>query len=326
MRWLKRVGLILGLIVVILVPIGFYFLSFVQIDEADLHLSASIQHGQLQHAGRERTYLYYIPKNLVEQPALVFVLHGSQGSGRSARITYGFGFDRLADKEGFIAVYPDGYADHWNDCRRKGPYDAKRLQIDDVGFMRAIAAQLEEKYHVDAHRIFATGLSNGGQMALRLALEAPDLVRAVAPVAASLPTPDNMDCKYSGQPASFLLINGTKDPMNPFNGGKVALYGILGDRGDVISSQATVQYWAKLAGYDNAPIQNQLPDIDPNDNSVVDVSRWAAEGKKTVALYAIQNGGHNVPNPNMRYPRAIGQTNHDIDGADVIWEFFKTVP
>jgi polyhydroxybutyrate depolymerase len=188
--------------------------------------------------------------------------------------------------------------------------------------MRQLVDLFAQEYAVDRSAVFATGVSNGGQMALRLALEAPDLVAAVAPVATSLPTPANMDCEASGVPVAFLLMNGTDDPMNPYEGGTVALYGLLGDRGEVISSPDAVQYWARLAGHVGEPSTRQLPDRDADDDSTVVVSAWEAVGKKPVVLYTIVGGGHNAPHPQLRLPRLLGGTNNDIVAAQEIWQFF----
>jgi polyhydroxybutyrate depolymerase len=174
--------------------------------------------------------------------------------------------------------------------------------------------------------VFATGISNGGQLALRLALEAPDLVRAVAPVAASLPAERNMDCRPAGRPVSVLLMNGTADPMNPFDGGDVALYGLVGNRGAVLSSAESADYFRDVAGHVGAAEQTVLPDLDPGDGSTVEVTRWRAPGRKSVALYAVRNGGHNAPHPELTIPRLFGATNHDIHAAQEIWRFFAEAP
>jgi len=47
---------------------------------------------------------------------------------------------------------------------------------------------------IDKKRVYVFGYSNGGHMAFRLAMEAPDEIAAVAAVAASLPTPDDSSC------------------------------------------------------------------------------------------------------------------------------------
>jgi polyhydroxybutyrate depolymerase len=279
-----------------------------------------------ERGGRTRTWRAYLPAERVASPALVFVLHGSGGDWAQARGSYGYDFDVLAETEGFIPIYPDGFEKHWNDCRKAGPYAANTLDVDDVGFFRALTARFASEHGADRTRVFATGISNGGQLALRLALEAPDLVRAVAPVAASLPAERNMDCRPAGRPVSVLLMNGTADPMNPFDGGDVALYGLVGNRGAVLSSAESADYFRDVAGHDGAAEQTVLPDLDPGDGSTVEVTRWRAPGRKSVALYAVRNGGHNAPHPELTIPRLFGPTNHDIHAAQEIWRFFAEAP
>lgn len=318
-----------GMLIVLVVLAAFAGLASWALRHRDVEepvLAGSLQPGSLEHGGRERHWQLYVPSLRAQAPALVIVLHGSMGDGAQARRGYGYDWDVLAEREGFVVAYPDGVEGHWNDCRRAGPYAAKRLQVDDVGFLRALVQRLVEEQGVDPARVFATGISNGGQMAMRLALEAPRLARAVAPVVASLPADGNMDCKPSGQPASVLLMNGTADPMNPWAGGDVALYGLFGNRGAVLSTEASVAYFRGLAGLAGAPELIELSDADPDDGSTVTVSRWAAPGKPTVALYAVRNGGHSVPHPRLALPRFIGLTNHDISAAGEIWRFFATAP
>ena len=289
-------------------------------------LPGSVVSGSLEHGGRTRSWHAYLPERRPAAPALVFVLHGSNGDWQQARGGYAYDFDVLAETEGFIPIYPDGFEGCWNDCRKAGPYAANTLDVDDVGFLRALVARFAEDHGADRARVFATGISNGGQMALRLALEAPELVRAVAPVAASLPAERNMDCRPAGRPVSVLIMNGTADPMNPFGGGDVALYGLLGNRGAVLSSADSIDYFRDLAGYTDAPEVKVLPDLDVGDASTVEVTSWRAPGRKYVALYAIRNGGHNAPSPVLQIPRLFGPTNHDISAAREIWRFFSQAP
>lgn len=99
---------------------------------------------------------------------------------------------------------------------------------------------------VDSGRVFATGISRGGHMAFRLALEAPSRFRAVAAVAANVPAPENFKCQPAAQgTSSVMIMNGTKDPLNPFDGGDVRFFGLF-KRGTVRSSRESGQYFADL--------------------------------------------------------------------------------
>ncbi|MDB6163595.1 MAG: lpqC [Xanthomonadaceae bacterium] len=323
-RWLTRALSGAALAVVTFAGLAFWALqhSFPPMPT----LSGRIEHATLEQGGRVRSWIAYVPARTAAHPALVFVLHGSMGSGQQARAYYGYDFDRLADRHGFIAVYPQGYDGHWNDCKVMGPFAAKREHIDDVGFLHALVARLVRDRNADPTHVYVTGVSNGGSMALRLALQAPDFARAYAAVSASVPTPGNMAVTPTDQPVSVLLMNGTGDPFNPWRGGNVVLHGVWGNRGPVLSAQGSIDYFRKLDGLDGAPQVTRFPDRDPGDGSTAERALWSAPGKRSVALYTINGGGHNVPHPAMHGPRLLGNTNRDIHAADEIWDFFASVP
>lgn len=289
-------------------------------------LSGRIEHGALEHGGRTRTWIAYVPAKPAPSPALVIALHSSMSTGQQARVSYGYDFDRLADQQGFIAVYPQGYEGHWNDCKVKGPYAAKRENIDDVGFLHALVDKLVKDHDVDRARVYVTGVSNGGSMTLCLAFQTPEFARAYAAVVASVPTPENMAATPKNEPVSVLLMNGTDDPINPWRGGDVVLWPLLANRGPVLSAQASVDYFRQLAGLEGAPRVTSFPDRDPDDGSTVERSLWSAPGKRSVALYAVRGGGHSVPHPAMHGWRLLGHSNRDIHAANEIWEFFQSVP
>ena len=228
----------------------FYLFHFIRAPEPKL--PGVLTSAEFRWDGYMRTYTYYTPSRVSDNPALVFVFHGSGGDTQQSRELFGYAFETLAEEHGFLVMYPAGYKNHYNGCRKQAPYQANTLNIDDIGFMRALVDKFMATQNVNSAAVYATGFSNSGQMALRLALEAPELITAVALVSTSIPADDNMDCVASGEPAAVLLMNGTGDPMNPYAGGKVALYGLVGDRGDVISSKTSVLYWANLAGHTSA--------------------------------------------------------------------------
>ena len=321
-RFLKNALLTIALAVVVFGGLG--FVALWHSEPPKPALSGQVERGTLQHDGRTRSWIAYLPAKPSPHPALVIVLHGSMGSGAQARAHFGYDFDRLADQNGFIAVYPQGFEGHWNDCKKKGPFAAKRENIDDVGFLHALVDRLVADHGIDRSQVFVTGVSNGGAMTLRLALQTPDFARAYAAVVSSVPTPENLALVPMKQPVSVLLMNGTDDPFNPWRGGDVALYGVWGNRGPVLSTQASIDYFRKLDGLDGAPRVTHLPDRDPGDGSTVTRSLWSAPGKHSVVLYTIQGGGHGLPHPATYGRRLLGHTNRDIHAADEIWEFFRS--
>ncbi|WP_158283665.1 alpha/beta hydrolase family esterase [Haliea alexandrii] len=281
-----------------------------------------LEHGSLEHRGKVRTWQTYAPSSLAGQPPVLFVLHGSMGSATQMRKASYRAFELLADREGLVIVYADGYENHWNDCRGGASYSANLENIDDVGFFRALVAVLEERYNADPRHVYATGLSNGGHMAFRLALEAPDLIAGIAPIAANLPVPDNMDCEPSGKAVATLIINGTEDPVNPYAGGLVDVFGET-SRGHVLSSFDTARYWAALAGYSGAAQQQAWDDRAPDDGTTITSAKWSSPTGVSVGLITVKGGGHSVPNEKYRLPRILGRTSHEFTTAEVIWAFFS---
>ena len=132
-----------------------------------------------------------------------------------------------------------------------------------------------------------------------------------------------MVCRVSGAPVSILFMNGTDDPINPYEGGEVALYGILVARGEVVSTEASAAWFGRLAGHTGPPERERLPDRNGEDGSTVERARWNGPGRRSVVLYSVRGGGHTVPHPTVRAPRLLGRTNADVTAAEEIWSFLS---
>ncbi len=322
---MRKILKLLGLLaVVVLLAAALAWWWYLRADSMEAPALPGVeQTGTLQHGGHSRSWLAYIPAAKVQDPALVLVLHGSQGDGEQMRAASRYGFDLLAERYGFVVVYPDGYQRHWNDCRGSADYAANTENIDDVGFLRALVQRMAQEQGVDPARVFATGLSNGGQMAYRLGLEAPDLVAGIAAMAASLPVESNLDCEPSGEAVAALVMNGTADPVNPYEGGLVEIFGDA-SRGAVRSSVDTARYWAGLAGYSGDGEHHAWPVQQADDHTSVESVDWSAPAQVPVSLVTIKGGGHSVPNPVFNLSRILGPTSHQLDGPEVIWAFFSS--
>src|SRR5262249_45427921 len=153
--------------------------------------------------------------------------------------------------------------------------------------------ELERTYLVDAGRVYVTGISNGAMMACRLACELSEKIAAVAVVAGSMPRSIEPTCAPK-RPVSVMLLAGTEDPVVPYAGGEVRIG--KRTRGMVLGAQATAEQWVQKDKCAGAPAEEELPNRDPNDGSIVRVTRWmgCAEGAG-VELWKIQGGGHTWP-------------------------------
>ncbi len=319
---MKRILGILLLGVVLLVALCGAFLGYFVYSPAPEvpQLSGELTPGTIEVGGLSRSYVTYVPRGLATGAPLVVVMHGSGGDSGRMRIATGYGFERLADEHGFAVVYPEGYEGYWNACNVVGEYTANELDIDDVGFLTGLADRLVTEIGVDPDRVFATGISRGGHMAFRLALEAPSRFRAVAAVAANVPSPENFKCEPTEQGSSSVLImNGTKDPLNPFDGGEVTLFGLFG-RGAVRSSRESGQYLADLNQIAGTP---ETSESQAAGGIRVEQVLWRNDAKVEVELVAIHGGGHVIPQHYLRYPRILGPTPTEPDGPALIWDFFE---
>ncbi len=140
----------------------------------------------LTYEGIQRSYILHIPPSYDGSQAMALVMdfHGGGGTAQNQRRVSGF--DPLADEKGFVVAYPNGTGRlgdvflTWNGGTCCGY--ASHQNVDDVGFVRALVRDVQAVVKIDAKRIYATGLSNGGIMSYRLACEASDLIAAIGPV------------------------------------------------------------------------------------------------------------------------------------------------
>jgi polyhydroxybutyrate depolymerase len=252
---------------------------------------------------------------------LVLIFHGGGATARAMeRLT---GFSELADREGFIAVYPQGIGRSWNDGRDTTVSKAHRDQIDDVHFIEALIDTVAAEHRIDAKRVFATGISNGAIFSHYLAANLSTRIAAIAPVVGGIAVPFDRRFKPE-QPVSVLIFQGTLDPLVPFAGGDVAGR----RRGKIISTAATVQKWVVQDGCTAAPRTETLADTDRTDDCRVERASWSSCRDRTgVTLYTLHGAGHTWPGGAQYLPaRWIGKVCRDIDATDVIWEFFRRHP
>lgn len=248
--------------------------------------------------GLERTWRAYVPDGLDGPAAVIMVFHGSGDTATGIRAWVGSHFERIADENGVIIAYPDGYRHNWNECRRHGQWAAKERQVDDVAFARAMLARLEHDLGpraVDRDRVLAVGYSSGGHMAMRVGREADDLVSGIAVVAASPPTADNQRCADQRTPMPALFIVGMRDSVNPFEGGEVRVVGPGGSRGTVMSAMDGTQWYADVNG---AAGPRPVPSRDG-----VHITEWT--GEHPVRLVALEDETHNFPLSTFHAPSEI---------------------
>lgn len=158
--------------------------------------------------GQRRFALVHVPRRFPagRRLALVLALPGYGGSG--PRMEPYSGFSPLADEDGFVVAYPSPQGLAWNSTAARG-------RPDDVSFLGALITDLERTMCVDAERVYATGVSNGGGMVALAGCELSSRITAIAPVAGGY---DGQPRCRPAHPLSVLEIHGTADPVVPYFG------------------------------------------------------------------------------------------------------------
>lgn len=253
--------------------------------------------------GHYRSFHFNKPTASNTNASLIFVLHGSGGNGiKSMKGTAKL--IALAEIENILMVFPDGYKKNWNECRKMAPAAANVENIDENTFFSKMIDYCVSNYKINPNRVFVVGTSGGGHMAYTLAMTIPEKIKAITAIVANLPVASNMDCIEKRMPIPVMIINGTNDPTNPYNGGISAK-----NKGLVRSTDETFRYWATLDGYKGEPTRESVPDTDPTDGKTIEKYTYKLEGKPEVTLLKVINGEHNNPK--------------DIDIYLESWSFFK---
>jgi polyhydroxybutyrate depolymerase len=300
-------------------------------------------------AAVNRRYVLYVPANLPDTTVpVVLVFPGYGASAETAAVHYTHTrFESLADQNGFVVVYGNGLAqppdDGAGDAPQKeggylqGCFLAHSGEGIDVRYVREILAQLQGVLKVDRSRVYATGLSAGGGMAFELALEAPDLVAAIAPVAPLPFQPSGewlMHCSpVTGyERVSIAMLAATADPYISYERGPSERYPDARYPG----MEETRDAWLAALGIGGPPGVETLPDRVPGDSYEPDSGRTSSyierftyprgPGGQEFVYYRAVGAGHWWPSPTQIFSglwATFGKTNQDVDFSEQAWEFFR---
>lgn len=295
---------------------------------AEASESRSLSEGVTMHATitvgtRARTYTVAGDPDGPQGRALVLVFHGSRQDGATHRQFTGRVLDTLAHDNRAVIAYLDGHRGNWNDARAESAFPARRDQIDDVAFARALVDELQRTHHIDRSRVIGLGFSNGGQMIFRLLHEAPDLLAGSVIVSATMPARESFLSGYAEtaeRSVPITLIHGTTDPIIPYQGGRMPWWArkVFTVDGVSLSAPATAEYFASRNGISAEPEVTALPHREASRRPTrVERTRYSAPDKAPVTLYTVINGGHTVPSPKAG-PAIVGRTATDISIDEIV--------
>jgi len=274
----------------------------------------------LEVGGLKRQYLVHVPRGYDpnrKAPVLV-ALHGGGGNMRLQADDSRYGLITQSDSAGFLAVFPNGYSAWpggrlatWNAGACCG--SARDKGVADVAFVRAVVADMQRRYSVDAQRVYATGMSNGGMLAHRLACEAADVFAGIAAVAGT----DNTLACTPGRAIPVLHIHARDDDHVLFNGGA----GPNAFRDDSKVTQftsvpETISRWVRRNAC--SPVATRVLE-----RPGAMCERYSGcQDNATVQLCVTENGGHSWPGAGAVRPGKDGAS-QAISANEVMWDFFE---
>jgi len=188
---------------------------------------------------------------------------------------------------------------------------------DDIAFFNQMLDQISTKASVNSSRVYAIGLSDGGFMSMRTGCALSDRIAAVGVVGATMPK--NMIC-VPGRPVPVVMINGTSDPVVPYNGGTEHSLDI-----SVLSAEDSAKAWAKIDHCSDKPDRTKLAAHDKGGMETrIDTFNGCQENAQVV-LYSIKGAGNTWPGGEQyEAENAVGKTSSDLNANDTLWSFLVT--
>ncbi len=286
--------------------------AVVRLDSA---LAERDRRGSFEYQGRTREYLVHLPPAASGDTALPLVLSLHGGGGDADNQARTSGLNITADRAGFIVVYPEGitrFRHHlrtWNAGNCCGY--ALTEKVDDVGFIRALLARLANEVRYDRHRVYATGLSNGGMMAYRLACEMTDQLAAIAPVAGAL---NVAECRPT-VPMPVMIFHGTADQHVLYEGGQPRRQADWSHPRTDRSVEQARDFWVTYNRCTTPPKTTTV-------GHVVRQAYTDCAADSEVEVVTILGGGHAWPGGLAGW-RGGDPPTREISANDLMWEFFR---
>jgi polyhydroxybutyrate depolymerase len=282
----------------------------VALAEAVTFYAENRDNGTIVSSGEKRTYLLYVPRSYdrARPTPLVISLHGAALWG-AAQMEISQ-WNRVAEREGFIVVYPSGAGANgprvWH--ANGGPGVP-----NDVRFISDLIDTLSAAYNIDATRIYANGLSNGGGMSFVLSCTMSDRIAAVGMVGAAYLLPWSWCTDH--RPVPMIAFHGTADRAAPYNGG---VSWVASER--FPSIPAWTAKWARRNRCGTGPVESVVA----SDVTRIEYSNCADDA--AVVLYRVQGGGHTWPGGKPLPEWFVGPTSNGVDATSQMWEFFREHP
>ena len=263
--------------------------------------------------GKEtREYIYYSPLDLKPNSPLVLVVHGYTDDAYN--FMHYTKMNHLADSLGFAVCYPRGSKDNKGNRFWYVGYDFHQHEDikNDCGYVEALTVFLQKKYKLNPIRTYITGMSNGGDLCVKLACQGTGVFKAFAPVVGCLM--DNIHESSLFKPAPMLFINGTADSTTYYEGDMTN----KGGWGVYWGIDEMIRYFSNQNGC-NQLVTDTISDRVKTDNTMAIrytyINEQSIENK--IIFFKIVGGGHD-------WTGSSGS--NSIDASKEIAKFFMNLP
>lgn len=261
--------------------------------------------------GQQRSVAYIRPSQPGANAPAIVVLHFNLGAAPTmANLTE---IAELVRDEKIWVILPQAPDLVWSHVPGKETND-------DVGYLAALIDDAVVRYNLDPRRIYMTGYSQGGNMAVRMACEFPEKIAAAAPVAATMRVSLAEQCAPR-VPTPMVFFHGTADDQVPYEPSLLNNPLPILTGNDSLSAPDAAAFWAAINGCQGAPVRTDLPRPIEDQTSVY-VERYQGCSRGGAALYTVVNGGHNWPGALDFIPR-IGLTTQNLRANREMWAFFR---
>jgi polyhydroxybutyrate depolymerase len=298
---MKRRNVIAAVLVLLSLP------SVLALGEAVSFYQHNSTNGRLISSGIKREYLLYVPRSYdpAKRTPLVISMHAAALWPTAQMETSGW--NKVAERAGFIVVYPAGMA---QDGPRIFHVEPGRGLDTDVRYISDLIDTLRAHYNIDTTMIYANGLSNGGGMSFALSCMLHDRIAAVGLVASAQTLP--FEWCPDKRPVPMIAFHGTADPVVPYHGGV---------------SWIMTEPFPDFAGFVRNWARRNHCKLEPADSAIaVDVVRHSYDdcsSGEDVVFYTLIGGGHSWPGGGPLPEWLVGSINRHIDATTVMWQFFQ---
>jgi len=309
---MKIKKIVIGAVVVVIgMPVVLALLAWVSFYAFVSSFALDRTNGTIVSSGEERAYLLHVPESYdrTKPTPLVISLHAAMNwPAFQEELSQ---WDKAADENGFIVVYPAGIGigpKTWFMEEAQTP-----SRMPDVRFISELIDKLEATYNIDPTRIYADGMSNGGGMTFALSCTLSHRIAAVGAVSAAQSLPWTWCADAT--PVPMIAFHGTADPVVPYDGGKVAIAPL-----PFPSVRTWVANWARRNRCGANPAESSV---------AADVTRLEymnCADDAAVVLYTINGAGHQWFGGKPMPTWMVGPTSNSIDATKEMWAFFRAHP